>query len=221
MEQTLSAHIEKLWPLIAQGTREHLFLTLVAMLIATAIALPLGIALTRAPGKVLPAGVLAGVAALQTVPSLALISLIVLVFALIGMPTVGIVPALVALIAYALLPILRNTFTGIRQVDPALTDVSRAMGMTGMQTLTRVELPLALPVIMAGVRIATVWTVGVATLCGLIGAGGLGDLIIRGLRSIQLDLLLAGTLPAAALALALDWLLGRVERFLTPPGLRR
>ena len=115
-----------------------------------------------------------------------------------------------------LLPILRNTYTGIKQVDHSIIEVAKGMGMKSRQILFSVELPLSLPVIMAGIRISTVWSIGVATLCGLIGAGGLGDLIIKGLRSIRPDYLLAGTVPAAVLALGFDWMLGRVEKWLTP-----
>jgi osmoprotectant transport system permease protein len=158
--------------------------------------------------------------AIQTIPSLALIAFIVVVFAVIKLPTIGTIPAMVALVMYALLPILRNTYTGIRQVDDSIIEVAVGMGMKSRQILFAVELPLALPVIMAGIRISTVWTIGVAALCGLIGAGGLGDLIIKGLRSIRSDYLLAGTVPAAMLALLFDWLLGLVEKWLTPEGLR-
>ena len=115
---------------------------------------------------------------------------------------------------------IRNTFTGIRQVDPAVIEVATGMGMTPRQILLSVELPLSLPVIMAGIRISTVWTIGVATLCGLIGAGGLGDLILKGLRSIKMDYLIAGTVPAAILALVFDGILARVEAWLTPEGMR-
>ena len=126
---------------------------------------------------------------------------------------------MVALVLYALLPILRNTYTGIRQVDESVIEVATGMGMKPVQILFSIELPLSLPVIMTGIRISTVWTIGVATLCGLIGAGGLGDLIIKGLRSIQIDYLLAGTIPAAILAIIFDWILSLVEKWLTPEGL--
>lgn len=200
-------------------TYEHIYLTFFAMVIAVGIALPLGVYLTRCRWPRLSAAILGAAGVIQTVPSLALISFIVLVFALIALPTIGTLPAIVALVLYALLPIMRNTYTGIRQVDPSIIEVATGMGMKPHQILFSVELPLALPVIMAGVRISTVWTIGVATLCGLIGAGGLGDLIIKGLRSMHMDYMLAGTIPAAALALALDWVLASVEKWLTPDGL--
>jgi len=213
--------LHKLGPEILRRTYEHVYLTFIAMILATIIALPLGIYLTRTRWPKLGQGVMGAASVVQTVPSLALLAFIVLIFALIALPTIGTVPALVALVLYALLPILRNTYTGIRQVDPAVIEVATGMGMKPHQILFSVELPLSLPVIMAGVRISTVWTIGIATLCGLIGAGGLGDLIIKGLRSIQMDYLLAGTVPAALLALLFDWLLERAENWLTPRGLQK
>jgi len=220
MAQSLAAFFDKLGPEMAQRTYEHIYLTFVAMLIAVMVAVPLGIYLTRTRWSGLVSAVLGGASVIQTVPGLALIAFIVVIFALVALPTIGVLPALVALVLYALLPILRNTYTGIRQVDTSLIEVATGMGMTPQQVLFQVELPLSLPVIMAGIRISTVWTIGIATLCGLIGAGGLGDLIIKGLRSIQMDYLLAGTIPAAALALIFDWLLAGAERWLTPAGLK-
>jgi osmoprotectant transport system permease protein len=217
----LAAFFGKLGAEIAQRTYEHIFLTFVAMVIAIIIAVPLGICVARTRWPKLTTAVLGAAGVIQTVPGLALIAFIVVIFSVVALPTIGALPALVALVLYALLPILRNTYTGIRQVDPSVIEVATGMGMKPNQVLLQVELPLSLPVIMAGIRISTVWTIGIATLCGLIGAGGLGDLIIKGLRSIQIDYLLAGTIPAAALALAFDWILGGVEKWLTPRGVRR
>ncbi len=219
--QEIIAFFVKLGPDILLRTYEHVYLTFFAMLLAIAVALPLGIYLTRARSERITTIVLSAASVVQTVPSLALIAFIVLIFALVKLPTIGAVPALVALVLYALLPILRNTYTGIRQVDPALIEVARGMGMRPGQILFQVELPLSLPVIMAGIRISTVWTIGVATLCGLIGAGGLGDLILQGLRSILWDYLVAGTVPAALLALAFDGALAGLEKWLTPQGLKQ
>jgi len=216
----LMSFLEKLGPEMLQRTYEHIYLVFLAMVIAIAIALPLGIYLTRSRWTRLAFTVMGAAGVIQTVPSLALIAFIVIVFALIALPTIGTLPALVALVLYALLPILRNTYTSIRQVDPSIIEVATGMGMKPHQILFSIELPLSLPVIMAGIRISTVWTIGIATLCGLIGAGGLGDLIIKGLRSIQMDYLLAGTVPAAVLALVFDWILAGLERWLTPEGLR-
>jgi osmoprotectant transport system permease protein len=216
----MMAFFEKLGSEMLLRTYEHVYLTFFSMLIATAIALPLGIWLARSKYPRV-ASVIIGVAgAIQTVPSLALLSFIVVLFAVISLPTIGPLPAIVALVLYALLPLLQNTYTGIRQVDPSVKEVATGMGMKPIQILFSVELPLSLPVIMAGIRIATVWTIGIAMLCGLIGAGGLGDLIIRGLRSIQVDYLVAGTIPAVALALVMNYGLASVEKWLTPEGLR-
>jgi len=220
----LVAFLQKHGPEMLTRTYEHVYLTFLAVVIAVVIALPLGIYLTRTRWPVLASAVMGAVGMIQTIPSLALLALImvllVLLDGLFDIPTIGTFPALVALVLYALLPILRNTYTGIRQVDPSIVEVATGMGMKQHQILLSVELPLSLPVIMAGIRISTVWTIGIATLCALIGAGGLGDLIIKGLRSIRMGYLLAGTLPAAALALVFDWALGRLENWLTPEGMK-
>ncbi len=192
---------------IGRLTFEHLWLTLSAMLLACAIGLPLGIALTRHETFARP--ILAVANVIQTIPSLALFGL------LLPVPWLGENAARLAILAltgYALLPILRNTYTGIRSVDPALVDVSNALGMTGMQRLVKVELPLAASVILAGVRTATVICVGVATIAAAIGAGGLGELIFRGVASVDNGLVLAGAVPAALLALAADSALGAIEK---------
>src|ERR1700744_3620333 len=177
------------------------------MLFATAIGLPLGILLTRTQGLARP--VLAVANILQTIPSLALFGL------LLPVPWLGERAArlaVVALTGYALLPILRNTYAGILSVDAALIDVANALGMTGMQRLRKVELPIAASVILAGLRTATVTCVGVATIAAAIGAGGLGELIFRGVASVDNGLVLAWAVPAALLALAADAALGFLER---------
>jgi len=217
---TLIAFFQKLGPEMLQRTVEHVYLTFLALGIAVIIALPLGIYLTRSRWPKLVSAIMGAVGIIQTVPTLALIAFVVLIFALVALPTIGTLPALVALVLYALLPILRNTYTSIRQVDPSVIEVAKGMGMTPNQILFSVELPLSLPVIMAGIRISTVWTIGIATLCGLVGAGGLGDLILKGLRSYLMDYLLAGTVPAAVLALLFDGILSGLERWLTPEGLK-
>lgn len=188
-------------------TWEHLLLAVGSTAIAVAIGVPLGILLTRrAP---LRAGILGSANVLQTIPSLALLGL------LIPLPVVGGVgakPAIVALVAYALLPIIRNTYEGIRSIDPAVREAAIAMGMTDRQLLRRVELPLALGVIMGGVRLATVIGIGVATVAAAIGAGGLGVFIFQGLAMVDNRVILAGAIPAALLALAADGGLGILER---------
>jgi len=205
-----------LGPQIAARAYEHLTLTFLAMLLAVCIAVPSGIYLARTRFKIVSDVVMGVVSLIQPIPSLALVAFTVALFKVLALPTIGLLPGLVALVAYALLPILRNTYTGLRQVPAAVTEVAVGMGMTPWQVLVKVELPLALPVIMAGIRISTVWTIGVATLVSLVGAGGLGDLIFKGLRSYHMDLVLAGAAPAAALALVLDWTLGFAEKWLSP-----
>src|SRR5580698_7638413 len=188
---------------IGRLTFEHLWLTLSAMLLAAAIGLPLGILLTRRQALAKPVIGVANV--LQTIPSLALFGL------LLPVPWLGENAARLAILAltgYALLPILRNTYAGIGSVDPALVDVANALGMSNMQRLFKVELPLAGSVILAGLRTATVTCVGVAA----IEAGGLGELIFRGVASVDNGLVLAGAIPAALLALVADSVLGWVER---------
>ena len=192
---------------IARLTFEHLWLTGFAMILATAVALPLGILLTRQKRLAKPVIAVANI--VQTVPSLALFGL------LLPIPWLGANAARLAILAltgYALLPILRNTYAGIGSVDPALLDVANALGMTGSQRLWKVELPLAAGVILAGLRTATVTCVGIATIAAAIGAGGLGELIFRGVASVDNSLVLAGAIPAALLALLADGGLGLLER---------
>jgi len=192
---------------IARLTFEHLWLTVFAMLLAAGIGLPLGVLLTRQP--VLAKPVIGFANVVQTIPSLALFGL------LLPVPWLGENAARLAILAltgYALLPILRNTYAGIGSVDVALGDVAEAMGMTSWQRLWKVELPLSASVILAGLRTATVTCVGVATIAAAIGAGGLGELIFRGVASVDNRLVLAGAIPAALLALVADAGLGWLEK---------
>ena len=195
-------------------TLEHLFLVVVSTGIAILIGVPLGILLTRKPALSKP--VLGFANIMQTVPSLALFGFLIplnlYLFHVKIVGGIGARTAIVALVLYALLPIIRNTFTGISNVDPAIRDAGRGMGMTDRQLLFQVELPLALGVIIAGVRVATVICVGTATIAAAIDAGGLGRYIFRGLRANDNVLILAGAVPAALIAVAADLLLGYVER---------
>ena len=198
---------------IAALTVEHLWLTGGAMLFATAVSVPLGIWLTRAPRWSGPVLTVANI--LQTIPSLAMFGF------LLPLPWLGERAAriaIVALTAYALLPILRNTYAGIRGIDPAVLEVARALGMTGTQRLFKVELPLAASFIFAGLRTATVTCVGIATIAAAVGAGGLGELIFRGVASVDNRLILAGAIPAALLALAADGVLALLELWLRVPA---
>jgi osmoprotectant transport system permease protein len=197
---------------IIRATIEHIQISFIALIIAIIISVPTGVILTRLPKLASP---VIGVASLfQTIPSLALLGFMI---PLLG---IGILPAIVALTVYALLPILRNTYTGIMNVDKSVKQAAVGMGMTSMQIMLRIELPLSLNVIMAGIRTATVMIIGVATLASLIGAGGLGDLIFRGISTVNTELIMAGTIPAALMALLLDFLLERVEKGVTPKGIR-
>jgi osmoprotectant transport system permease protein len=198
---------------ILELTLEHLWLTGAAMLFATLIAVPLGVWLTRKPRWARPVIGVANV--LQTIPSLAMFGF------LLPLPWLGeraARVAIIALTAYALLPILRNTYAGIRGIDPSLLSVAEAMGLTDQQRFFKVELPLAASFILAGLRTATVTCVGIATIAAAVGAGGLGELIFRGVASIDNELILAGAIPAALLALACDGALGLAERWFRVPG---
>src|SRR5437016_79557 len=188
-------------------TIEHVVMVAIAILLAAAIGIPLGILMTRNPRLSRP--ILAVANIVQTIPSLALFGF------LIPIPFIGGIggrTAVVALTLYSLLPIIRNTFIGISGVDPAIREAGRGMGMTGGQLLWKVEIPLALGVIFAGVRVATVIGVGVATIAAAVGAGGLGMFIFRGVSMVDSRLILAGAIPAAALALIADFGLGAIEK---------
>ena len=196
---------------VLELTLEHLWLVGISTLLAVLIGIPLGILIAHWPRWNKP--VLAGANIIQTIPSLALFGF------LLPVPWLGDRAerlAILALTLYALLPLIRNTYTGIRGVDPAVVEAGRGMGLTDLQLLLKVELPLALSVILSGVRVAVVISVGLATIAAAIGAGGLGELIFRGLAMVNNQLILAGAIPAAALALFADFGLGWVEKRLQP-----
>lgn len=201
---------------ILARTGEHLVLVAVSTLAAVLVGLPLGVWLTRRPA--LARWVLGVANVVQTIPSLALFGFLIPLPILGG---IGARTAIVALVLYALLPILTNTYAGIRGVPPPVVEAATGMGMTPSQVLLRIELPLAAPVIIAGVRIATVISVGIATIAAAIGAGGLGTLIFRGVAMVDNRLVLAGAVPAALLAVAADLILTRVERAIQPARRRR
>jgi osmoprotectant transport system permease protein len=196
---------------IADLTLEHLWMVGASTVIAVAIGIPLGIVITRKP--VLRNPVIAMANIIQTIPSLALFGF------LLPAPWIGERAgrlAILALTLYALLPLIRNTYAGIEGVDRAVVEAARGMGLTDWQLLFKVELPLASSVILAGIRVAVVMSVGLATIAAAIGAGGLGELIFRGLAMVNNTVILAGAIPAAVMALAADVLLGRLEKRLAP-----
>ncbi len=192
---------------ILEATATHLTLVLIAMAIAILIAVPLGMVIVQRPTL---RNIALGIASVfQTIPSLALFGF------LIPIPFIGGIgrrTAIVALVLYALLPILRNTYVGLTGIDAAVLQAAEAMGMTSAQILWRVRLPLALPVILAGIRTATIITIGVATIAAAIGAGGLGTFIFRGVAMVSDAVILAGAIPAALLAILADVLLAWLER---------
>jgi len=196
---------------VLELTLEHLWLVGISTLLAVAVGLPLGILLARWPSLSKP--ILGGANVMQTIPSLALFGF------LMPVPWIGDRAerlAILALTLYALLPIIRNTYAGIVGVDRAVVEAGRGMGMTGRQLLFQVELPLALGVIIAGVRVAAVISVGVATIAAAVGAGGLGEYIFRGVAMVNNQLIFAGAIPAALLALLADVSLGLIEKRLRP-----
>ena len=197
---------------LAVAVLQHIQLVALSMLIAILIGVPLGILVSRV--KFLQGPVLGLAGILQTVPSLALLGFMIPFFG------IGVTTAVIALFLYSLLPIVRNTFTGIKDVDKAVVQAAKGMGMTNWQILAKVELPLSLSVIMAGIRTSTVINVGTATLAAFIGAGGLGDFIFLGISRSLDALVLIGAVPAAILALLIDYLLGRLELVVTPKGLK-
>jgi osmoprotectant transport system permease protein len=196
---------------ILQATLEHIWLVGLTMIFAIAIGVPLGILVTRKPWLSKP--ILGGANIAETIPSLALFGF------LLPVPWLGGRAdrlAIAALTLYALLPIIRNTSAGITGVDRAVREAARGMGMTDRQILFQVELPLSFSTMLAGIRIATVLTIGIATIAAAVGAGGLGEFIFRGLAMVNDRLILAGAIPAALLALAADFVLGALERRLRP-----
>ncbi|WP_085524195.1 ABC transporter permease [Tuberibacillus sp. Marseille-P3662] len=193
-------------------TWEHFYISLTAVALGVLVAVPLGIFLTRVPK--ISGAVMSIVGIIQTFPSLAILAFFIPILG------IGKIPAIVALFFYSVLPILRNTYTGVKDVDQSLLESGRGMGMKGWECIRYVEVPLALPVIMAGIRVSTVYLIGWATLASFIGAGGLGDYIFNGLNLYRPDFIIAGAVPSTLLALVTDLLFGRLESWLTPNGIK-
>lgn len=204
--------MESQWLQLLTKGWEHLYISFLAILLGIIVAVPLGVLLTRVP-KI--ANIVIGiVSVMQTFPSLAILAFFIPIFG------IGKVPAIIALFVYSMLPILSNTYTGIKNVDKSLMETGKGMGMKGWEMITSIELPLAIPVIMAGIRLSTVYLIGWATLASFVGAGGLGDLIFDGLNLFQPSLILAGAIPSTILALIFDFGLGKLENWMTPTGIQ-
>jgi osmoprotectant transport system permease protein len=204
-------------PVIGARTLEHVSIVSVAVAIAIATGVPLGILITQS--KAAADRVLYVAAIIMTIPSIALFGLLIPVLSLIGQG-IGYLPAVIALILYSQLPIIRNTYTAIMNVDPALREAARGMGMTTLERLRHVELPIALPVIINGVRNAVVLNIAIAAIATYIGAGGLGTFISRGISQTDIRQLLTGALAVSLLAIVADYALLGLQRILTSPGLR-
>lgn len=198
---------------LLMALQEHLILVLVPIACAVLVAVPLAILATRYKWVEKPVMAISNI--MQTVPSLALLALMIPL----GLG-IGRTPAMVALFLYSLLPILRNTYTGIIGVSGSVKEAARGMGMTQFQRLYMIELPIAFSIIMAGIRTATVICIGTATLAALIGGGGLGEFIVTGLNMVRDELILLGAIPAALMALFTDWLMAKLEDIVTPRGLK-
>ncbi|MCB1490033.1 MAG: ABC transporter permease [Bauldia sp.] len=205
------------WDLIMVRTGQHIAIVGVAVGLAILTGVPIGILITQ--NKRLATGVLYVASIIITIPSIALFGIMIPVLSLIGQG-IGYLPAVIAVLLYSQLPIIRNTYTAISNVDPALREAGRGMGLTRLQRLREVELPLAVPVIMAGVRIAVVMNIGVTAIAAYIGAGGLGDFISRGISQTDPRQLVTGALAVSVLAVAADFALLGLQRLLTSPGLR-
>jgi len=201
-------------------TQRHLQMILITELIVIPIGIPLGILVTRPGFRKLATPIVGGANAGQSIPSMAIVAIMVPILSSLGFRAFGLIPAIVALSIWGLLPILRNSYAAINNINPAIVEAARGMGMTKGQIARKIELPLALPVIMTGVRVSTVVVVGTATLAALIAAGGLGRIILAGVFSGVPLITLQGAAPTAALAITLGFILERIESWMTPRGLK-
>lgn len=198
-------------------TWEHIWIVGLSLVIAMCTGIPIGIFITRS--KEMAQRVIAGANVIMTVPSIALFGLMLPILALVG-HGLGKVPAVIALVLYSLLPIIRNTYIAIKNVDPALVDAGRGMGMSKWQLLREVEIPLAVPVILAGLKTAAVMNIGIAAIAAYVGAGGLGVFIQQGIARSHESMILAGALAVSLLAVFVDLAMGLLERWVTPKGLK-
>lgn len=215
--ETLSFMVDN-WSVILRLAVEHISIVAVAVGLAILTGLPIGIAITQ--NKRVADAVLYVASIIVTIPSIALFGLMIPILSMIGQG-IGWLPAVIAILLYSQLPIVRNTYTAITNVDPALREAAKGMGMTSFQRLWQVEIPIAVPVIMAGVRTAVVMNIGVAAIAAYIGAGGLGVLISRGISQTDSRQLIAGAIAVSLLAIVADWALLQLQKRLTPAGLKR
>ena len=208
MEQLMTKKSEILSLLL-----EHIQLTVIAVLIAVVIGVPLGIFITK--NKKLASGVIGFANLTQAIPSLAILGFLI--------PVIGIgsAPAITMVVLYSMLPIIKNTYTGITNINPDTLEAAKGLGMTSGQTLKLIKIPLAMPVMMAGIRMAAVTAVGLMTIAAFVGAGGLGYLVFSGIQTVDNNLILFGAIPAAILALVIDWITGKIEAATMPNGIRK
>ena len=205
---------------ILEWTLQHLYIVLVANASAAVIGVLIGIYITGKGREGIASTVIYLASIMMTIPSLALYGILMGILSALTLPSIGFLPVVIALALYGLLPIIRNTYTGIREVNPAMIEAGRGMGMSEKQILTTVKLPLAVPVIMAGLRQAIVMNIGIAAIGAYIGAGGLGQPIFRGIANYRTDLIIVGALFVSLLAVVIDFLMGGLEWLTTPKGVR-
>ncbi|MBI0022210.1 MULTISPECIES: ABC transporter permease [Lactobacillus] len=207
----MSAFIAQHGSELLEKTWQQIYISAISLFLGIIVAVPISVILLKFPktAKV----VIALASMLQTIPALALLAMMIPFFG------VGRVPAIIALFLYSLMPIMRNTYVGLTDVNPDTIDSARGLGMTKMQLILKVDIPLAMPVIMSGIRLSAIYVIAWATLASYIGAGGLGDFIFNGLSLYQPDLIFGGTIPVIILALLADYLLGLLEKKLSPKGI--
>jgi len=201
-------------------TWQHLQIVLIANAVAVVLGVLIGMWVSGKGREHIADGVIYAASILMTIPSLALFGILMGVLYAMSLPSIGMLPVIIALTLYGLLPIIRNTHTALREVDPAMIEAGRGMGMSGLQLLLRVKMPLAVPVILAGLRQAMVMNIGIAAIGSYLGAGGLGQPIFRGLANYRKDLVLAGAIVVSVLAVLTDLVMTGVEKLVTPKGIR-
>lgn len=209
---SLMDYLQENWAAVLHALLIHVQMSLLSILFAVLIAVPIGILLTRHEKAAKVA--LAGAGVIQTIPGLVMLGIGLLLFGL------GMLPSVIVLVAYAILPIMQNTFTGIKEVDGLYTEAAKGIGMTDFQILLKVEFPIAIPAIVAGIRLSLVYIISWATLAALIGAGGLGDLIWTGLSCYDTNMILAGAIPASLLAIVSGLLIDLLQKAVMPRGMR-